>query len=98
MCCGSSSDTSSSKNWKSKTRESHTRSSSTATWPPAVSSYTADQKLRQDRVIHNMGWGNKGFSEAKQRAMAQTFRDEIQKAKDRGECSGNRSPILNPHV
>lgn len=52
---------------------------------PSISSYTEDQKLRQDRIIHNMGWSNMGLSEKKQRAMAETFYDEIQKAKDRGE-------------
>ncbi|KAF5617227.1 adenosine deaminase [Fusarium tjaetaba] len=52
---------------------------------PSISSYTPDQKLRQDRIIHNMGWANMGLSEEKQRAMAQTFYNEIQKAKARGE-------------
>ncbi|KAF5618348.1 hypothetical protein F52700_12297 [Fusarium sp. NRRL 52700] len=52
---------------------------------PSISSYTPDQKLQQDQVIHNMGWANTGLSEQKQRAMAQTFLDEIQQARDRGE-------------
>ncbi|EXL74537.1 hypothetical protein FOPG_10423 [Fusarium oxysporum f. sp. conglutinans race 2 54008] len=52
---------------------------------PSISSYTPDQKLRQDNVIHNMGWDKKGFSEKRQRSMAQIFLNEIQKAKDRGE-------------
>ncbi|KAF5565833.1 adenosine deaminase [Fusarium phyllophilum] len=41
--------------------------------------------LRQDRIIHNMGWANMGLSETKQRAMAQIFYNEIQEAKARGE-------------
>jgi hypothetical protein len=32
-----------------------------------------------------MGWDKKGFSEKRQRSMAQIFLNEIQKAKDRGE-------------
>ncbi|KAG5767942.1 hypothetical protein H9Q69_005568 [Fusarium xylarioides] len=52
---------------------------------PNINSYTPDQKLRQDRIIHNMGWANIGLSEEKQRAIAQTFYNEIQKAKVRGE-------------
>ncbi|KAG5818881.1 hypothetical protein H9Q74_001610 [Fusarium xylarioides] len=52
---------------------------------PNISSYTTDWKLRQDRIIHNMGWANMGLSETKQRAMAQTFYDETQKAEARGE-------------
>ncbi|KAF4431018.1 hypothetical protein FACUT_8691 [Fusarium acutatum] len=65
---------------------------------PSISSYAPDQKLRQDRIIHNMGWAHKGLSEKKQRAMSQTFYNEIQKAKARGEWQSNTSPILNPHV
>ncbi|KAG4263620.1 hypothetical protein FPRO03_09927 [Fusarium proliferatum] len=52
---------------------------------PNISSYTEDQKLRQDRIIYNMGWDNMSLSEKKQRAMAETFHDEIHKANDRGE-------------
>ncbi|KAF5987668.1 hypothetical protein FCOIX_881 [Fusarium coicis] len=51
----------------------------------SISLYTPGQKLRQDRMIQNMGWANMGLSEEKQRAMAQTFYIEIQKAKARGE-------------
>ncbi|KAF4500388.1 hypothetical protein FAGAP_3414 [Fusarium agapanthi] len=80
MCCGR----------KDPTRKSnHQTEPSSANPPrsrtPSISSYTPDQKLRQDRIIHNQGWANSGLSEKQQRAMAQTFSDEIQKAKDRGE-------------
>ncbi|KAF5557533.1 hypothetical protein FMEXI_697 [Fusarium mexicanum] len=52
---------------------------------PSISSYTSEEKIRQDRIIHNQGWADNGLSEKQQRAMAQTFSDEIQKAKARGE-------------
>ncbi|SCN80787.1 uncharacterized protein FFB20_09251 [Fusarium fujikuroi] len=52
---------------------------------PNISSYTEDQELRQDRIIHNMGCANMGLSEEKQRAMAETFHDGIRTAKDRDE-------------
>ncbi|EWG50054.1 hypothetical protein FVEG_16573 [Fusarium verticillioides 7600] len=48
-------------------------------------SHTPDQKLRQDRITQDMGWSNMDLSEEKQRAIAQTFYNEIQKAKARGE-------------
>ncbi|KAH7244502.1 uncharacterized protein BKA55DRAFT_516637 [Fusarium redolens] len=52
---------------------------------PNISSYTPEEKAHQDNIIRNYGWDKRGFPEKQQRRMAQTFCNEIKKAKDRGE-------------
>ncbi|PNP61037.1 hypothetical protein FNYG_14125 [Fusarium nygamai] len=78
MCCGR-------KDPMSKGKSKRSSSPPPRSCTPSISSYTPDQKLRQDRIIHNMGWANMGLSGKQHRAMGQTFYNEIQKAKARGE-------------